>query len=223
MKNQKMKRAISLVSAATISLVADANADSNEPAGAPPMDFGWSINVENPVLGPLGSGLPQQTKITISATIAGTHFAFAAGEFDLIFSEGTHGVNWTGATLLAPLNFDPSPIGTPVAGRFNDIRPGQIHFPAGGINADSGNPIAAWEVTYTATDFSTDRTVDVRTETERFDAYLAAALATSETVTLGLEGMAAFQIVPEPGSVALGGVGALMLTAFVIFRRRAGR
>ena len=214
MKNQMLKQALSAAVVLAIGLGTEVNADAEVPTG-----FGWSISVENPVLGPLGSGLPQQTKITISATIAGTHFAFAAGEFDLIFSEGAHGANWTGATLLAPLNFDPSPVGTPVDGRFNDIRPGQIHFPLAGINANSGNPIAAWEVTYTATDFSSARTIDVRTDTERFDAYVAMALATSESVTIGAEGMAMFQVVPEPARLALGALGAIMLAAFLIRRR----
>src|SRR4029434_7792569 len=133
--------------------------------------------------------------------------------------DGAHGVNWSGATLLAPFDFDPTPVGTPVAGGLEDIRPGQIHFPAAAIIANNGNPIPVWEVTYTATDFSTDRTVDLDTVTERFDAYLSATLATSETVTAGLEGAGSFRvlaqqtipIIPETSTMMASGLAAVLV------------
>lgn len=180
----------------------------------------WLINVADPMLGPAGSGLPQQTTVTVSASFDNTaDFAFAAGEFDFLFSEGTPGVNWINNTLLAPVNLDPVPVGVAGMGQLSDVRPGQLHFPAATINADNANPIDVWQVTYVATDFSSERAINLSTLTNRFDVYLSNATATSETRATVVEGTASFTVTPEPASFVTLAVGGLMLAGRV--RRKA--
>ena len=177
---------------------------------------GWIIDVQDPVLAPVGhsSGLPQSTVITVRAKFDGsTDYAFAAGELDFIANEfGIAGTNWTNNALITP--FDPlgtSP-GTLEPDGASDITLGQLHFPAAGIYAVTSNPVDVWQIEYTATDF-TPRVIDLSTLTDRFDVYIDST-GLSRSVATGslMEGAGQIRIIPAPGALALAGIAGLVAT-----------
>jgi uncharacterized protein (TIGR03382 family) len=180
---------------------------------------GWIIDVQNPVLAPVGhaSGLPQSTVITLRAKFDGaTDYAFAAGELDFVANElGIAGTNWTANVLIAPFDGTGTSPGVLEADGASGIFPGQLHFPTAGIYADTSNPVAVWRIEYTATDF-TPRFIDLETLTSRFDVYVDAT-GISRTVAVGslMEGTGRIQIIPAPATLALGG-----LAGLVAVRRR---
>ena len=197
-----------LIVVALMGLATTVNAQPNE---------GWIIDIENDTLGPAGSGLPQSTKVTVSATFGANAFAFAAGQFDLTIT-GDTADEWSGNRLMPPVNVDPVPVGERGPNGFRGVRAGQIHFPAIPITADSTNPIGVWEATFTAADFSEPRTIEILTNTNRFAVYLASDSATSEPRTDITEAFASFQVIPEPACGLVLGLGGVVT---LLGRRRA--
>lgn len=187
---------------------------------------GWIIKVENPILAPAGhpSGLPQSTVITVCAKFdSAEDYAFAAGLFDFVASEGMV-TNWSANMRIAPFDAGGA-IGGPDEGTLmargaRDAKPGQVHFPAGGILGSPSNPAEVWTITYTATDFS-ERFIDLATATDAglkgFALYEDATTPRSRRIdaSLLMEGSGRIQVIPAPGSIACVG-----LAWLVIGRRR---
>lgn len=69
--------------------------------------------------------------------------------------------------------------------------------------------IDVWRATYTATDFSTHRIVELSTETSRFEVYTDPFPATARETRTPTEARARIEIIPAPASLALLGVGGL--------------
>ncbi|MEQ9096642.1 MAG: PEP-CTERM sorting domain-containing protein [Phycisphaerales bacterium] len=189
-------------------------------ATATPMAFGqlygWEISVGDPTLGPLGSGFPQSTTITVSAKFDDTvDFAFASGLFDLVGTDplgpGIAGVNWTANGLLTPFDFSGTSDGVLTTTGAMGVLPGQLHLPlpGGGTVGDSSNPAVVWTIDYTATDFSTDRIMPLETITDPgpkgFWVYTSASGSSSRQISTALlmEGMGEIRIIPAPASLGL--------------------
>lgn len=181
---------------------------------------GWIIEVQDPILGPVGSGLPQMTTIEVSAKFDSTvDYAFAAGLFDFVASEGSL-ANWSNNQRIAPFDTIAGPFNgvlDPSGTRWEGVNPGQLHFPPAGIIGDPSNPALVWSIKYTATDF-TPRFIDLETVTSRFDLYIDAMLPDSRTLdtTLLMEGEGQIQIIPAPGALACLGMAGLAMA----YRRR---
>lgn len=194
---------------AAVALVAAAGTSSAQMSPT-----GWIIDVQNPVLAPVGhaSGLPQSSVITVRAKFDGaTDYAFAAAELDFIADElGIAGTNWTNNVLLPPFDGFGTSAGVLEADGASGIFTGQLHFPTGGIYADTSNPVDVWQIEYTATDF-TPRVIDLETLTRRFDVYIDAT-GTSRTVAGAslMEGAGQIRIIPAPASLALAAMGGLV-------------
>ncbi|MFG0283862.1 MAG: hypothetical protein ACF8R7_05525 [Phycisphaerales bacterium JB039] len=193
-------------------------------ASAAAQSYGWDIDVASPTLGPVGSGLPQATLITIKAKFDATSdYAFAAGLFDLVAGEsGTAGVNWKTNTLLSPFDATGTFAGTLAADGATGVKPGQIHFPLASIIGDSSNPAPVWTITYAATDF-TPRSISLATVTDPgskgFSVYDSATTGASHQIPLSslVEGSGKITIVPGPAPLTLLALGALCAGA----RRRS--
>ncbi len=175
---------------------------------------GWLLDVQDPVLAPVGhaSGLPQSTVITLRAKFDdATDYAFAAGELDFIADElGIAGTNWTDNMLIAPFDVDGTYEGDLEPDGASGILLGQLHFPGAGIFADTSNPVDVWRIEYTATDF-TPRVIDLTTLTSRFDVYIDST-GLSRTVDPGslMEGTGEIRIIPAPATLALGAMAGLV-------------
>jgi hypothetical protein len=93
----------------------------------------------------------------------------------------------------------------------------QLHFPAGGIFADTSNPILMWRVTWSTSDF-TPRMVDLHTATAEFALFVDDSGNGHSFIDDFVDGSGAIQVVPSPGPAAL--VMGACLAA--LRRRRAG-
>ena len=181
--------------------------------------YGWEISVADPTLGPLGSGFPQSTTITVSAKFDdGVDYAFASGLFDLVGTDplgpGIAGVNWTANGLLAPFDFSGTSDGVLTGTGAMGVLPGQLHAPFVGSIGDATNPAVVWTIDYTATDFSADRVMPLETITDPgskgFWVYESVGGSASRQIDVGslMEGMGEIRIVPAPASLALLGLAA---------------
>lgn len=177
---------------------------------------GWIIEIQDPILAPAGhsSGLPQSTTVEVYAKFDGDlDYAFAAGLFDFVASEGTL-PNWSFNQRIAPFNAIPGAIfdGMLLPPEVLDVNPGQLHFPPAGIIGLDDNPALVWTIEYTATDF-TERFIDLETVTSRFDLYIDESLPDSRTLdtSMLMEGMGQVQIIPAPGALACLGLAGLTL------------
>jgi len=163
-----------------------------------------SIDVANPTLNP-----GESTSVTLSAGYGGSDYAVAGIGTDFISSVGSEG--WSDLALVAPMNGPGTSAGAGSTSGVDGIIAGQLNFPPAGIYADPTNPIAFWSATYTApADVAEAFTVDLSTNTSRFDVYVAMDRATSESRMADLrEGAGAINVVPAPASLALLGLGGL--------------
>lgn len=179
---------------------------------------GWIITVQDPILGPVGSGLPQMTTIEVRAKFdSAVDYAFAAGLFDFVASE--EGA-WSNNELIGPFDFSGTSPGISGPTGATGVTPGQLHFPVASIRGDPSNPALVWSIKYTATEF-TPRFIDLDTVTDPgpkgFHLYTDIDRSQSRQVDLSMlmEGSGRFQIIPAPGSIACVG-----LAWLVIGRRR---
>ncbi|MFI4881929.1 MAG: PEP-CTERM sorting domain-containing protein [Phycisphaerales bacterium JB064] len=190
--------------------------------------YGWEISVDDPTLGPLGSGFPQSTTITVSAKFDDSvDFAFATGLFDLVAADplgpGVAGVNWTANGLLTPFDFSGTSDGVLTGTGAMGVQPGQLHAPFAGSIGVSANPVAVWTIDYTATDFSLDRVIPLDTVTDPgskgFWVYSSAAGSGSRQIDVGslMEGAGMIRVVPAPATLGLMG---LALVGISVRRRR---
>ena len=185
-----MKKAFALVAVAGVA--AAATAQSIE------------IDVANPTLAP-----GESTTVTLSAGYGAGDYAVAGIATDFISSVGSDG--WSDVALIAPMDGPGTTAGAPSGTGVDGIIAGQLNFPIAGIYADDSNPIAFWSATYTAPAVVADAfTVDLSTDTSRFDVYVERGAALSESRLGDLrEGQGAINVVPAPASLALLGLGGL--------------
>ena len=185
-----MKKAFALVAVAGVAAAASAQS--------------INIDVANPTLGP-----GQSTTVTLTAGFDAADYAMAGIATNFVASEGSTG--WSDLAVLAPMNGPGTAAGAASATGVDGIIAGQLNFPAAMIFADDSNPIAFWSATYTAPGDVTDAfTIDLSTDTSKFDVYISRDAATSES-RLGslVEGSGAINVVPAPASLALLGLGGL--------------
>lgn len=173
---------------------------------------GVNIIVEDTTLAP-----GESTTIRMEAYFDPGLYAMGAVGTSLVSSVGSVGLS--APRLVAPMDGPGTTSGSPSGTGIDGILAGQLHG-LGGIFGDPTNPISFWEATYTVPPTTTDPlTIDFLTETSRFDVYLRADGAQSES-RLGdfAEGTAQINIVPAPA-----GVFVLAGLALPALRRRRSR
>lgn len=159
----------------------------------------YEIRVSNVV----SPGTPSATVEVWADWDADLFYAFAAGEWAL---RGDTSGDFSGpmSAFTDPGQED----GTPSAGDVIDIITGQLQFPAGGLAADTSDPVMIWSGTWSTTDF-TARTVDLATETARYSLYLDDTGLSSDVTPTVIEGAGEIMVIPAPASLALVGLGGL--------------
>ena len=185
-----MKKAFALVAVAGVAAAASAQS--------------VDIAVSETTIGP-----GESTVVTLSAGYGAGDYAVAGIETNFISSVGSDG--WSDVALIAPMDGPGTSAGAPSGTGVDGILAGQLNFPPAGIYADDSNPIAFWTATYTApADVPDAFTVDLSTDTARFDVYVARDSSASESRLGSLtEGSGAITVVPAPASLALLGLGGL--------------
>ncbi|NRA58810.1 MAG: PEP-CTERM sorting domain-containing protein [Phycisphaerales bacterium] len=185
-----MKKAFALVAVAGVAAAASAQS--------------VDIAVSETTIGP-----GESTVVTLSAGYGAGDYAVAGIETNFISSVGSDG--WSDVALIAPMDGPGTSAGAPSGTGVDGILAGQLNFPPAGIYADDSNPIAFWTATYTApADVPDAFTVDLSTDTARFDVYVARDSSASESRLGSLtEGSGAINVVPAPASLALLGLGGL--------------
>ncbi|MEQ8844873.1 MAG: PEP-CTERM sorting domain-containing protein [Phycisphaerales bacterium] len=138
--------------------------------------------------------------VTLWAGFDARDWALAGVAGSVVASEG----NWFALELVPPLNGPGTTPGVRTGGgsTVEGIIAGQLNFPSD-ILADPSNPIAFWRAEIEVFDF-TPRTIDLATDTSRFDVYIDRDSASSRSALADLqEAMGTVVVVPAPASVAL--------------------
>jgi hypothetical protein len=164
----------------------------------------WEFAVSEPVLSP---GTPSTT-VTLSVDHDPGDFAFAAANFDVHASEA----GWS--DLVAILSLGAPPSGGQPGQATGVISGGDVTGASVGQLAAFGwvptpGRIDVWRGTFTATDFAAARTVDLSTETTRFEAYTTLGPPAVREARTATEGSGQISIIPAPASLALLGLGGL--------------
>ena len=121
---------------------------------------------------------------------------------------------WSDVRLIPVMDGPGTTSGTPVDGGFAGITAGQLNFPPAGGGADTSNPIAFWEATFTAPADLGALAVNLSTRTTLFDVYRSRDAGVPVSRLDGLtEGAGTITIIPTPAS-------AIVLFGFVALRRR---
>lgn len=165
----------------------------------------YEIRVSNPV----SPGTPSATVEVWADWDADLFYAFAAANWSLL-GDMTGDFSGPMSAFTDPGQDD----GTPMDGDVLDIITGQLQFPAGGLMADTSDPVMIWSGTWSTTDF-TARTVDLATDTDRYSLYVDDTGLSSDVTPTVIEGAGEIIVVPAPASLALVGLGGL-----VAMRRR---
>jgi hypothetical protein len=165
----------------------------------------WQFELSNPVLSP---GTPS-TLVTLSIDHEPADYAFAVANLSVRATEG----GWSDLITLI-MQGPPYPSGQ---------RPGSIS--GGDVTGITVGQLAAfgwvptpgridvWRGTFTATDFSGGRAVDLSTETTRFEVYTDPFPPTTREPRTPIEGRGQIQIVPAPAGLALVGLGGFALAS----------
>ncbi|MEO1008448.1 MAG: hypothetical protein AAFX79_07765 [Planctomycetota bacterium] len=152
-------------------------------------------------------GPGESTVITMSAGFDSADFAMAGIATELVINAAEG--EFSDLRLIAPMDGPGTSEGVLAGSAIEGIIAGQLNFPPAGIYADPTNPIAFWQVTFTASVPTGGLILDIETRTSRFDVYTAMGSATSESRLADLsEGRAV--IFPSPGTAGLLGVGGLL-------------
>jgi hypothetical protein len=115
---------------------------------------------------------------------------------------------WSDASLIAPMAGPGTSAGVPDGNGFSGIIAGQLNFPVSGGGADTSDPIAFWQATFTAPIDQGFFFVDLSTLTTRFDVYIERDSSRAEARLDGLtEGAGRISIVPAPASGLVLGLG----------------
>ncbi|NRA58811.1 MAG: hypothetical protein HRU13_11920, partial [Phycisphaerales bacterium] len=140
-------------------------------------------------------GPGESSVVTLSAGYGAGDYAVAGIATDFISSVGSTG--WSDVALISPMDGPGTSAGAPSGTGVDGILAGQLNFPPAGIYADDSNPIAFWTATYTApADVPDAFTVDLSTETSRFDVYVDRGSSASESRLSSLrEGAGAINVV----------------------------
>ena len=134
--------------------------------------------------------------VTLWAGFDARDWALAGVAGSVVASEG----NWFALELVPPLNGPGTSPGFRTGGgsTVEGIIAGQLNFPSD-ILADPSNPIAFWQAEIEVFDF-TPRTIDLITDTSRYDVYVSRDSARSRSALADLEeAMASVVVVPAPG------------------------
>ncbi len=176
---------------------------------------GITIDVDEPVLAPGDS-----TTVRLWASFdSAQDYAMAGVATSLLADSGGIDIDvaWSDIGLVSPMNGPGTSAGLPDAGGYVGIIAGQLHFPIAGPGADTSDPIAFWEATFTAPTDAGAFAVDLSTLTTTFAVYIDPDSAIAESRLDGLtEGTGRIIVVPAPAS-------ALVLFGLLATRRRASR
>ncbi len=152
--------------------------------------------------------------VTLWAGFDARDYAMAGVGTSVVASEGS----WFALDLVPPMAGPGTSPGFRTGGGsvVEGIVAGQLNFP-GDIYADPTNPIAFWQAEIEVFDF-TPRTIDLATDTSRFDVYVRRDSSSSRSALADLEeAMGSIVVVPAPAApVALG----VMLSVVAGRRRR---
>jgi hypothetical protein len=156
---------------------------------------------------------PDQPSATVEvwAVFDPQYYAFAHAAFDRSATADPGGFSNPERMLDAPESSDG--VVDPTGDRVVGIVVRQLHFP-GHLLADSSNPILAWRVTWSTSDF-TPRSIDLGTATSVFDLYINKAGVLDHYIDQFTEGSGVIHVVPTPSAAA-----ALLAFATVLSRRR---
>ncbi|MEQ8316103.1 MAG: hypothetical protein RIE77_09530 [Phycisphaerales bacterium] len=173
------------------------------------------IEIDQPVLAP-----GEATTVRLLAGFDSTQdFAMAGVHTSLLADSGGIDIDaaWSDVALVSPMNGPGTTAGLPDAGGYTGIIAGQLHFPIAGPGADTSDPIAFWEATFTAPADAGAFTVDLSTLTTTFAIYIEHDTSRFESRLDGLtEGAGTIVVVPAPAS-------ALAFAGLLAMRRRASR
>ena len=170
------------------------------------------IDVADPVLAP-----GESTTVRMLAGFdSSVDYAVAAVVADLLADSG--GVDiagaWSDVALVHPMAGPGTTAGLPDSGGYTGIIAGQLNFPPAGGGADTSDPIAFWEATFTAPTDAGAFDVLLSTRTTRFEVYIERESSRAEARLAGLtEGAATITVIPAPAS-------GVVLLGLVALRRR---
>ncbi|MEQ9095200.1 MAG: hypothetical protein RIE32_02940 [Phycisphaerales bacterium] len=176
-------------------------------AGAQIAANGITILVDDPVLEP-----GQSTTVRMEAYFDARDFCMSWVATSLLSSAGAQGLE--GPSLIQPMDGPGATAGVIDGAGVGGIIAGQLHgFIGAGIFGDPTNPMAFWEVTYTApTDVAAPLSVELETLTTRFDVHTDPWEFSEESrLDDFAEGEATIRVVPAPAGVAV--LGGLLLAA----------
>ena len=161
--------------------------------------------------------LGESTTIRLEAYFNPALYCMASIATSFFSSEGLDGLS--DPRLLQPMDGPGTSAGAPSTTGFDGIIAGQLHGLAS-IYGDDSNPIAFWEVTYTAPVAGAEPLfIDFSTRTTGFNVYLRRDSPQSESRLDEMEeGFARIHIVPAPAGVLV-----LAGLALPALRRRRGR
>jgi uncharacterized protein (TIGR03382 family) len=142
--------------------------------------------------------------VTIWAQFDDGLYAFAGGALNVNTDDGAGSWSDIHRDLTGPGTVD----GVAVGGNVTGIITGQLHFPLANIFANTANPIQAWHGTFATSDF-TPRTINLSTDTSKFDVYTKADGTSASFLDSLVEGAGGIIVAPTPGTAALLGLGAL--------------
>jgi predicted outer membrane repeat protein len=156
----------------------------------------------------------ESTTVRLEAYFGGSDYAVAGVATWLHSSAGAVGLSEP--RLVAPMNGPGTSPGFLGETGVRGVLAGQLNFHS--VIADPTNPMAFWEVTYTApADAAGPLDIRLETRTSRFDVYYAREISASQSrLDDFADGLATIHVIPAPaGALVLGG---LLLTPR---RRRA--
>ncbi|MEQ8845288.1 MAG: PEP-CTERM sorting domain-containing protein [Phycisphaerales bacterium] len=159
----------------------------------------YEIRVSNPV----SPSSPSATVEVWASWDSDLFYAFAAAEW-AITGDATGEFTGPASAFTDPGQEN----GVISGGDVTDIVTGQLQFPAGGLFADTSDPVLIWSATWSTTDF-TARTVDLATETTRYNLYVDDTGLSSDVTSTVLEAAGQVEVIPAPASLALLGLGGL--------------
>lgn len=166
------------------------------------------INIDIDAAGAVFPG--DSVTVILSAAFDPGDYAVAGVQTDLLASAPVDlGDAWSDLQLIAPMDGPGTTAGVGSGASVTGVIAGQLNFPIAGIYADSTNPIAFWQATFTApASVPGPYFVDLSTSTSRFDVYPERGAARSESrLDVLAEGVGGFPVIPAPGSMAVLGLG----------------
>jgi hypothetical protein len=169
----------------------------------------WQFELSSPVLSPA----ERSTTVTLSIDHGPADYAFAAANLSVSATEP----GWSDLVALIRHPLGWSPVQHPGVISGSDVTGITVAQLSAFGWAPTPGRIEAWRATFTVTDF-TARSIDVSTETSRFEVYINPRPDTTRAARTPIEGRGVIQVVPAPAGPALLGRGGAVLAGR---RRRA--